>query len=77
MQLTWIDRERPDRADVTGAVAVLNASNALDAPHLLSYTASVFAAELSLGWDGDPPEAAVLRDDRRRVVGALKVLLPR
>jgi GNAT superfamily N-acetyltransferase len=77
VQLTWVDRERPDPADVTGAVAVLNASNALDAPHLLSYTASMFAAEMSLGWDGDPPEAAVLRDDRRRVVGALTVLLPR
>jgi GNAT superfamily N-acetyltransferase len=77
VQLTWIDRERPDPADVTGAVAVLNASNALDAPHLLTDTASMFAAGLSLGWDGDPPEVAVLRDDRRRVIGVLQVRLPR
>lgn len=76
MQTTWIDRERPDPADVAGAVAVLNASHTLDAPHLLTDTTSVFMAGLSLGWDGDPPEVAVLRDDRGRVVGVLKALLP-
>lgn len=75
--LTWVDREQPARADVAGAVAVLNASNTLDSPHLLTDSTSVFAAGLSLGWDGDPPEVAVLRDGRGRVVGVLQALLPR
>jgi len=62
---------------VTGAVAVLDASTALDAPHLLTETTSVLMTLLVRGWDGEPPDAGVLRDDRGRVVGVVQVYLPR
>lgn len=77
MELTWLDRDHPSAADVSGAAAVLAASNALDAPHLLTETTSVLSALLVRGWDGEPPDAAVLSDGRDRVVGVASVHLPR
>ncbi len=77
MELIWLDRVLPSATDLAGAAAVLAASNALDAPHLLAETTSVLSTLLVRGWDGEPPDAAVLRDDRGRVVGVVQVHLPR
>jgi len=47
-----------------------------DASHSLPNTMSGFAARLRHGWDGDPAEIAVHRNDTGRVVGVLEVSLP-
>jgi GNAT superfamily N-acetyltransferase len=76
VELTWIDSGNPDRRDVAGAVAVLEASRALDRPKALGRTADGFVAWLRHGWDGDPSLTAVARDSRGRVTGVLEVMLP-
>jgi len=76
MELTWLDRGHLDRADVDGMVAVQNAARALDTPQLPAFSVVGARAWLRHGWDGDPPEAAVVRDRYRRVIGMLQVELP-
>ncbi|MGZ4632964.1 MAG: N-acetyltransferase family protein [Actinomycetes bacterium] len=76
MDLTWLDPENLDPRDVAGAVAVLEAARAVDAPHWLPTTTSSFTNGLRHGWDGEPALAAVVRDDRRRVAGVLQVSFP-
>ena len=76
MDLSWLNRDQPDWRDVAGAVAVHEAARLVDAPHWLAATVSNFTARLQHGWDGDPSEIAVHRDDTGRVVGVLEVSLP-
>jgi len=77
VELRWLDPDRPDRRDVDGAVAVLEAARAVDCPHQPVLTASAFAARLRHGWDGDPPLTAVHWDHcGGTVAGVLEVSLP-
>jgi GNAT superfamily N-acetyltransferase len=77
VQLTWLDREHLDDRDVAGAVALFEASRLVDSPHqLVGPTAFSYGTYLRHGWDGDPPEATLARDDKGRVVGVLQVTLP-
>jgi GNAT superfamily N-acetyltransferase len=77
VQLTWLDREHLDDRDVAGAVALLEAARLVDSPHqLVGPTVFSFGTYLQHGWDGDPPHAALARDDKGRVVGVLQVTLP-
>lgn len=77
MELTWLDPEHPDQRDVAGVVAVMEAARVVDCPHEQTLTVGSFTADLRHGWDGDPAVVAVTRDQQRRVVGLLGVLLPR
>ena len=77
MQLTWLDREHLDDRDVAGAVALHEAARLVDSPHqLVGPTVFSYGTFLRNGWDGDPPNAALARDDKGRVVGVLQVTLP-
>lgn len=76
MELTWLDTDHLDVRDVAGAVAVLEAARVADYPHELGMTLSSFGARIRHGWDGDPPQVAVVRDGRDRVVGVLELTLP-
>lgn len=77
MELTWLDHEHLDRRDVDGMVSVQNAAHAVDAPYLPPYSVPSTIAWLRYGWDGDPPEVALARDQYGRVIGALQVQFPR
>jgi GNAT superfamily N-acetyltransferase len=77
LDLKWLDPQQLDRADVDGAVAVLEAARVQDYPHEAVPSVRGFTANLQLGWDGDPPVSAVTRDHSGRVVGVLEVTLPR
>ena len=75
MDIRWLNQERPDRSDIDGAVAVLEAARAVDMPHQPSITVADFEADLRYGWDGDPSLIALARDAGDRVVGVLEVRL--
>ncbi len=60
---------------VAGALAVLQAARRVDRPDDIALTVSWYTAYLRHGWD-NPPEVAVARDARGRVVGVLDVSLP-
>jgi GNAT superfamily N-acetyltransferase len=78
MELTWLDPEHLDDGDVAGAVALLDAARLVDSPHeLVGPTVFMFTTSLQHGWDGNPPLAAVARDEKDRVVAVLQVHLPR
>jgi len=77
VDIGWLDPERPDREEIDGAVAVLEAARAIDSPHQPIGTVAEFVADLRYGWDGDPSLIAVARDARGRVVGVLEVRLGR
>jgi GNAT superfamily N-acetyltransferase len=77
VELTWLDPEHLDGRDVAGAVALLEAARVVDCPHELGPTVASFTANLQHGWDGNPPHAALVRDERDRVTGLLSVHLPR
>jgi GNAT superfamily N-acetyltransferase len=76
VDLTWLDRDRPDQRDIAGAVAVIEGARLVDSPHWLPGTACRLTASLRHGWDGDPPDIAVHRDGSGRVVAVLEVSLP-
>lgn len=76
MELTWLDPDRPDRRDLAGAVAVLEAARAVDSPGRPGATVSAFTTRLRHGWEANPPLAAVARDGRGRITGVLTVSLP-
>jgi GNAT superfamily N-acetyltransferase len=77
VQLTWLDREHLDDRNLAGAVALFEASRLVDSPHqLVGPTLFSYGMFLRHGWDGDPPNAALARDDKGRVVGVLQVTLP-
>lgn len=77
MELTWLDRDHLDRRDVDGIVSVWNAARAVDTPQLPPFSVAGTAAKLRHGFDGHPPETAVVRDRYQRIIGVLKVELPR
>ena len=77
MHLAWLNREHLDDRDVAGAVALFEAARLVDSPHqLVGPTVFSYTAFLQTGWDGTPPDAALARDDKGRVVGILQVTLP-
>jgi GNAT superfamily N-acetyltransferase len=77
VQLTWLDREHLDDRDVAGAVALHEAARLVDSPHqLVGPTLFSYRTFLQQGWDGDPPHAALARDEKGRVVGVLQLTLP-
>lgn len=77
VQLSWVDPHDVDDATVAGAVATLAAARAHDAPHEPRPTVTSFVAGLHHGFDGEPSDWALARDDAERVVGVLEVALPR
>jgi GNAT superfamily N-acetyltransferase len=78
MDLSWLDPEKHlDERDVAGAVAVLDAARAVDAPWSAGDTVTSYLARLRHGGDGDPLLAAVARDELGRPVGSLRIALPR
>ena len=76
MDLTWLDPQHLDQRDVAGGVAVLEAARQVDSPHWLPHTTSSLSTLAVHGWDGDPPQVALLRNGDRRVLGVLEVHLP-
>lgn len=76
MDISWLDLEHLDSRAVDGAVAMLEAANAVDSPHQPSRTMTDFVADIRHGWDGDPTLIAVANDGDRRVVGVLELSLP-
>ncbi len=87
MEIRWLDPATPDRRDVGGAVAVLEAARVADAQPGLTPTVSGFAGAMRTGWEGDPPLVAVAFDGDndadggdtyldRRVRGLLELTLP-
>jgi ribosomal protein S18 acetylase RimI-like enzyme len=77
MELAWLDPANPDRRDVDGAVALLEAARCADTPDHIPPTVSAFRANLRYGWEDNAPETAVLRAGHRRVVGLLEAWLPK
>jgi GNAT superfamily N-acetyltransferase len=74
--LTWLDRTRLDPRDVAGAVAVLETARRVDTPRWMSESTRSLTANLTYGWDAEPTEAALLRDESGRPVGLIRVDLP-
>jgi GNAT superfamily N-acetyltransferase len=72
MELTWIDPDDVDERDVAGAIALLVAAQAVDAPFAAPMTRTGLLADIRHGWDGDPAIVGVRRDKRGRVVGVLE-----
>ena len=77
MRLSWLDRANPDPRDVAEAVALAEAARAADRPYKPVQTVSMFLGRFRHGWDGEPPEAAVARDDHGRIIGVVELVLPR
>jgi GNAT superfamily N-acetyltransferase len=73
MDLSWIDPARLDERDVAGAVALLVAAQAVDAPWDAPLSRCGFLADIRHGWDGDPSIVGVHRDKRGRVVGVIEL----
>lgn len=75
--LVDITRLSPDdEVGCADAVALFQATHKLDCPGALLPTPRGFAAHLRYGWDGDPGQAYLARDDDGRLVGVLSVELP-
>jgi len=76
VQISWLDPERLDSRDVSGAVALLEAARLVDCPHEPGDTVSSFTAGLRHGWDGDAPVTGLTRDGLGRVTGVLTITFP-
>jgi len=84
VDIRWLDPATPDRRDIGGAVAVLEAARVADGQPGLTPTVTGFAGAMRTGWEGDPPFVAVAfdgdddadRDGDRRVRGLLELTLP-
>jgi GNAT superfamily N-acetyltransferase len=81
VKILWLDPATPDRRDIGGAVAVLEAARIADGLPGLTPTVSGFAGAMRTGWEGDPPLVAVALDGGgidgdRRVRGVLELTLP-
>jgi len=77
VHVRWVDCDALDRRTVDGSVALLEAVRAADFPHEPATSTSAHRAWLTHGWDGEPPELAVLDDADGRVTGVLELSLPR
>jgi GNAT superfamily N-acetyltransferase len=77
VEIRWLDPATPDRRDVGGAVAVLEAARVADGHPGLTPTVTSFAGAMRTGWEGDPPLVAVAvdGDGGRRVCGVLELTL--
>jgi GNAT superfamily N-acetyltransferase len=88
VEIRWLDPATPDRRDVGGAVAVLEAARVADGLPGLTPTVTSFAGAMRTGWEGDPPLVAVaigsdgegdgegVGGGGRRVCGVLELTLP-
>jgi GNAT superfamily N-acetyltransferase len=65
-----------DEVGCADAVALLTATAKLDCPEQLLPTPRSFAAHLRHGWDGDPGQSYLARDDEGFAAGLLSVELP-
>ena len=65
-----------DEAGCAEAVALLTAAAKLDCPEWLLPTPRSYAAHLKYGWDGDPGQAYLARDDDGVTVGLLGLHTP-
>lgn len=75
--LVDITRLSPDdEVGCADAVALFQATHKLDCPDALLPTARGFAAHLKYGWDGDPGQAYLARDEDGTLAGVLSVELP-
>lgn len=72
-----ISRLSPDdEVGCTDAVAVIAAAEKLDCPESVVPTPRGFAAQLKYGWDGEPPQGYLARDDDGQAVGLLTLQTP-
>jgi GNAT superfamily N-acetyltransferase len=62
VEIRWLDPATPDRRDLGGAVAVLEAARVADGRPGLTPTVTSFAGAMRTGWEGDPPLVAVAFD---------------
>jgi GNAT superfamily N-acetyltransferase len=76
MELSLLDPKDLDRRDIAGTVAVVEAARAVDTPALLGPLMSPYTHRLRHGWDGEPPQTYVHRNERGRIVGVLEIWLP-
>lgn len=74
MEITKLSPE--DEAGCIEAVAVQNAAVKQDCPEMLATTPRGFVDMLRYGWDMDPQQAFLARDDDGTAVGLLTVSLP-
>ncbi|WBQ03114.1 GNAT family N-acetyltransferase [Kribbella sp. CA-293567] len=65
-----------DAAGCADAVALLNATHAVDCPAALLSTPFGYAAHLRYGWDGDPGRSFLARDENCTAVGLLEFFAP-
>ncbi|GAA1578545.1 GNAT family N-acetyltransferase [Kribbella karoonensis] len=65
-----------DEAGCVDAVAVDSAGWKLDCPEVVQYTPRSFANMLRYGWDLEPPDAYLARDDDGTAVGLLVLQVP-
>jgi GNAT superfamily N-acetyltransferase len=72
VEIRWLDPATPDRRDIGGAVAVLEAARIADGLPGLTPTVTSFAGAMRTGWEGDPPLVAVAigSDGERDGVGS-------
>lgn len=77
MNLQWLDPTDLDRRDIDGMAAVFEAARAADRPDDPVCLADTVAADLVHGWDAEPAQTAVTRDEHGRVIGVLQVHLPK
>lgn len=76
MELTWLERERPSERDLADAVSLLESARQVDSPHDLSPTVSSYRGHVQCGWDGEPPDVAVARDEHGTTLAVLEVHHP-
>ncbi|TDO44685.1 acetyltransferase (GNAT) family protein [Kribbella sp. VKM Ac-2527] len=65
-----------DEAGCAEAVALYAATQKIDCPEALLPTARSFAADLKYGWDGDPGQTYLARDEDGTLIGLLSVQIP-
>ncbi|WP_237744867.1 GNAT family N-acetyltransferase [Kribbella catacumbae] len=65
-----------DAAGCADAVALLNATHAVDCPAALLSTPSGYAADLRYGWDLDPGRSYLAREEDGSLVGLLQLFAP-
>ncbi len=74
MEITRLSPD--DEVGCVDAVAVMSAAAKVDCPEALLSTPRSYAAHLKHGWDGDPGQAFLARDDDGVVVGLLGLHTP-
>lgn len=75
VKVTWLDRQHAGDRDLAGAAAVAQAARSVDCPYRAPWTVARFAGLFRHGWDGEPPDIAVARNEQGRVAGVLAAYL--